>query len=123
MLKNIFLLFLLIILTLTAYAQEIQPIKKGDPAQFDGYTIDEKMEKKMRTFREENKKLQEVNIELKSLGELQDIRHEIYKKNAEDLTSQNNKLQSEKSLNGFLYFMLGAIVTGGISYGVIKTLK
>lgn len=123
MLKNCFLLIVLIIMTLNAFGQEIRPISKGEVAQFDGFLIDSSMEKKMRAYKEESKKLQEINIELKSLGELQEIRHESYKKNNEDLTTENNRLQTQKSLNGLLYFFLGAVITGGISYGVIKTLK
>lgn len=120
---KILISLLIFLLSSNCYAQQIEDIKKGQAAPYDGYVIDDAFEKKARGYREEGKILKEETVTLRELGELKQVRYDMVRKENEELASENSQLKSRNTIVNVLFFVLGAGLTGLISYGAMKTVK
>ena len=120
-------LIILLLLTFnTAFAQDIIPIKKGQPSPIDGFVISKKANEKIIEDRE---KLERKNIQLKDLSVLQDQSITDLKSHRDTLSRHNAELRESLRAKptGFWqktgYFVLGALITGAIGYGTVRALR
>lgn len=107
-----------LLLCFNIYASEIQRIEKGELSPYRGFLISDKMEKKFRLINEEN-------IRLNSLNSFKDEKIDILEKRLEIRDNfSKDLLEKSKPDNSFLtnsaYFILGALVTVGIGYSLVK---
>ena len=78
--------------------------------------------KKMRTINEEKKLLdQEVN-KFKQLSIINDQSIDLYKERVAISEKELSYEKTKGSVKGVIGFILGAVVTGAISYGVVRSL-
>jgi len=120
---KIIVIFLLVVTNI--HATEINPIKKGDPSPIDGYVIDVSTEKAMRSKMD---KLEYQALKLEWLGVAKDAVIDAQKDHIELQKRHNLELRDELTKStGFwtkaAWFTLGSVMTGLISYGVIKGLR
>ena len=116
----------LLILVLSYNSYAVTPLKKGEPAPNDGYHFSKKEEEKLRaTIENSNGKI----IKLEQLGVIKDDIINEQKKQVEQYSRTNDRLhkQLEKRPTGFWgkvgYFMLGAVITGLVSYGAARSIR
>jgi len=121
-----FLLVLLLSIN-TIFAQDIVPIKKGQPSPADGFYISYNQEKKFRLINEENLKLKTQVIQLKDLSAALEDKNTILEQRLTLYQNQNKYLTSELSdqrIDNFfgktIYFIGGILVTGAIGYIALK---
>lgn len=119
--NKIFTIFMLICLLLTyVRADEVKFIKKDEPAPYEGYLFSPEKEKEVRYT---TKRLETVE----NLNQLQEEKVFLYEKRLEirdkQLDALSNRVVDEKN-DSFLskagMFILGALVTTGIVFGVQK---
>lgn len=119
--------------TSTATGQCPQPvvvIKKGEVAVCDGFLFSPEAEKRAATARDDAKYYKELTDKLFERQDLatkeRDIlerRLNLYVEQSRTLSEALTKKQHEDFWQKALYFGLGAVITGGVAYGVVKTLK
>lgn len=119
-------LLLIFLLSFSCFAQDIVPIKKGQVAPIDGYIITRaahnKIKAKMETLQYENLKLHDLAI-------AQDEAIVHLKRHKATLAEHNASLRTElrRKPTGFWqktgYFVMGAVLTGVVSYGAIRSVR
>jgi len=119
------LLALMIISLLLSYARadEFEFLKKGTPAPFDGYIVTPEKERNLRLTNEQLK-ISEDTLKL------QNEKISIYEKRLQIRDTQidalSNRVVEQKDESFFTkagMFILGAVVTTGIVYGVSRVSK
>lgn len=116
------LLCLCLTLSFPCHAIDVEPIKKGDPAPATGFFVSQSEMKKLRKINEEKKLLEKENLKLKDLQVSYKRRLDLEKKYSDELSSS---LASEKfvgNIKGIGGFLIGALLTGIVSYGTVKAL-
>lgn len=128
--KRLILIVTLLTFGVNVAANDVVRLEQGNPAPFSGYLFSDQVEKQTR-YRlieadytdKRNQQLQTIISNYEQQISIYDKRLELYKNTSEELAKQvvSNKDVSfwEKSL----YFILGATLTGIVSYGVVNTLK
>ena len=116
------ILFIVIVSLNLCHAQDIAPIRQGEPAPFDGYVIDKSMEKKVRQIKEDHKKQKELNVKMEELGVIQQSQVTVYKEQLTTLEKDNSTLRTNNNLSSIVYFGLGVLATSLAAYGAMKTL-
>lgn len=117
-------IILIIILTITqAFAIDVDPIKKGQPAPYDGFIIDKDNIKEMRKINEEKKLLEKENIKLKDLSIINEERIENYKSFADDADKELRWEKTKGNMKGIGGFILGVVATSLAAYAAIKISK
>jgi len=109
-------ILILFLLSFSLCAGEIQPISKGQEAEFSGFLITKDFEKRLRTINEENKLLERKNVTLERLGNVNEDIAQHYKKRA-------SKAELRGDLKGIGGFLLGVLVTGAIAVGLSKNMR
>lgn len=125
--KYILILFLS---TSLAFGQDVKVLSKGTPAPFDGVLFSKEMEKSIRQIDLDNAYLKQQNASLNRLNDLSNQENDILSKRYENMALKANQLaeQQVKAENASfwknaLYFVGGALITGVISYGVVKSIR
>lgn len=120
---KIVLIFLLV--TNIAFGQDFIPIKKGEPSPIDGFAISPTTEKMVR---QKVENLEYKLIKLSDLGVAKDELISAQKRHIAAQKEYNGELRDEllKS-DGFwtkaMWFTLGTVITGVISYGTVRSLR
>lgn len=106
--KSILLLILVPSITLA----DMQVLKKGDSASFDGVLIDAEQMKQFRQINEEKKLLEKENLKLKDLGIINDQRIDLYKEHVKQVTEDLSSSERRAFWQSVGTFALGVVVTG-----------
>ena len=106
--KSILLLILVPSITLA----DMQVLKKGDSASFDGVLVDAEQMKEFRQINEEKKNLELQNIKLKDLGVIQEQRIDLYKQEVQRVTEDLSRSEKKAFWQSAGTFVLGVLVTG-----------
>lgn len=121
---------LVMMLSFNALAQDVVTIKKGDPAPFDGVLFTKERELALRKDILEKEFLEKRVSLLGELGKVQseelstaNIRITNYRIQVAEYADREVKSESRDFLKNSLYFVAGALITGAIGYGVLKTYK
>lgn len=111
------------LLSFTVMAQEgrVDPIKAGDPAKYDGFTVDKPQMKKFITINEERKLLDEKCKKLEELNKLQEAEMGYCAQQKKDLEDQLVAEKRAKWIIGGALF-LGGLMTGGVVFGLLLPL-
>lgn len=125
--KNLILLIVMLVIACNINAEEVAHgnitfVEKGDPAPYAGYVVDESQMKHFRQINEEKKLLEKKTIKLEELGIRQEDSKEWYKNNYYKVKEKYEWQQTKSFWTNTLYFVGGAVLTGLISYGTVKTL-
>lgn len=119
-------MILLLLISFQCFAQDIIPIKKGQPSPIDGFVISKRLNTRMI---EDTEILERKNLQLRDLSVLQDEALSDLNKHKETLVRHNAELRGalKEKPTGFWqktgYFVLGALITGAISYGTIRSVR
>jgi len=119
-------LLLIFLLSFSCYAQEIVAIKKGQIAPIDGFIITRAAHNKIKAKMET---LEYENIKLHDLAIAQDEAIVHLKRHKATLLEHNTSLRTElkRKPTGFWqktgYFVLGAVLTGVVSYGAVRSIR
>lgn len=110
--------------------KRVQPIKSGETAPCSGFLFSDEAEKDAARARDDAKYYKELSDKLIERNKVVDKESEILERRLQLYVTQSDmlaeKLTKEESKDFWqkaLYFGLGAIITGGIAYGVVNTLK
>lgn len=116
-------ILLLFSLSVNALADEAVYLNKSDPAPFAGYLLTP----------DKATKVYNLNLELQSEQKINSLmmqEQDVYAKRLTNAQTENDQLskqlvsQQDKSFVSKVgYFVLGAVLTGLISYGAMRTLK
>jgi hypothetical protein len=111
------------LLSFTVFADEgrVDPIKKGESAQYDGFTVDKPQMKKFITINEERKLLDEKCKKLDELNKLQEAEMGYCAQQKKDLETQLVAEKRAKWIVGGALF-LGGLMTGGVVFAVLLPL-
>lgn len=108
-------------------AEEVKVVKKGETVPFDGVLFTKEKEKEVRNDLEASEK---KIVTLKKLNELSESeidilnkRLELYQNKAREFADREVKNENNTFLKNSLYFISGALITGLIGYGVVKTYR
>lgn len=107
----------------SAFAIDVNPIKKGEPAPRDGFFVDPENMKDLRQINEDKKRLEQQNLKLKDLSAVQNERIGLYK---EEVKEQNKAIRKERTkgdIKGIGGFLLGVLATSVAAYAAIKVSK
>ena len=113
--KIVMLMILLMISIKSSYAQATK-LDKGNPAPFKGVLITE--DKLV-----EYDKAERLNIALKDLNNLHDLRHDQYKKDLREAKSELNKAVFKGYVGTIGGFVLGVLITGVAAKAAIEATK
>lgn len=116
-------ILMMALLSFNVFSQDIVFVKKGDTVSFDGFLVAPKQMDKFRLINEERKLLEEKNIQLKDLGVVQDNRIKFFQQSADQYKDEIFRERTKSRIENILFFVGGVVLTGGISYGLQKTLK
>lgn len=121
------LIISLLLIANISMAEEVKVVKKGDTVPFDGVLFPKEKEKEVRADLETSEK---KIITLRKLNELNETeisilnkRLELYQTKARELADREVKNETNTFLKNSLYFLSGALLTGLIGYGVVKTYR
>lgn len=119
-----------LIFGVTANANEVTYLEQGKPAPFTGYLFSTEQEKEIRyqlIDADFNTKRLQIKDGIISNYESQiviyDKRLELYKNTSEELAKQMIANKDVSFWEKSFYFILGATLTGLVSYGLVNTLK
>ena len=117
----------LLLISNIVIAEEVKVVKKGESVPFDGVLFTKEKEKEVRADLETSEK---KIITLRKLNELSESeitilnkRLELYQNKARELADREVKSENNTFLKNSLYFLSGALITGLIGYGVVKTYR
>lgn len=117
-------LLLLALLTNSAFGYNLTFIKKDAPAPFQGYLIDEQMEKSFRYMDQEFTYQTQL---VKSLDEINKSYSDQVTIMQSRITNQTKQIQELQEGNGFFskygMFLLGCLTTTAIAYTINKATK
>lgn len=117
-----YLMIMILSMSLSVHAAQITPMAQGEPAQYEGYLIDKDMEKKMRKANEKVKALETIKHNQKVVIDIMKSKADYYRKQTEALQAELEKERSGKFWSSVLYFIGGAVITGGLTLGAVKLL-
>lgn len=108
-------------------ANEAKVVKKGEVVPFDGVLFTKELEKDIRND------LQILNKKVDTLNKINEInekelaivnkRLSLYQSKADIMAKREVKSEKDSLVKNTLYFLSGALLTGLIGYGVIKTYR
>jgi hypothetical protein len=117
----------LLLISNIVIAEEVKVVKKGESVPFDGVLFTKEKEKEVRADLETSEK---KIITLRKLNELSESeitilnkRLELYQNKARELADREVKSENNTFLKNSLYFLSGALLTGLIGYGVVRTYR
>lgn len=109
------------------YAEQVRVVKKGETVPFDGVLFTRELEKDVRSNLEMYKAKVEVLTKIDELNNKEiDIltkRLDLYQKKSTELADKNVEIESNSFVKNTGYFLAGALLTGLIGYGVVKTYR
>ncbi len=114
-------LILILLLTFQAFAIDVNPIRKGEAAPFDGYIVDDTGLKQFRAINEEKKLLKKKVVTLEELGTIKDSRVKLYKDEADHYHNQYKKAQSKSTWKIVGGIVLGILATSAAGYVYSRT--
>lgn len=122
-------LILLLILSNTCFA-DVKFLNKGEPAPFEGFLFDRKAEMNLRLTEEKLEFCDKSKEILNSLNKNQEDRYNIMTDRLKIRDQQIDTLakrvvESRESfwVTNIGFFILGALVTTGVAYGVSRTIR
>jgi len=117
----------LLLISNIAISEEVKVVKKGESVPFDGVLFTKEKEKEVRADLETSEK---KIVTLRKLNELSESeiailnkRLELYQNKARELADREIKSENNTFLKNSLYFLSGALLTGLIGYGVVRTYR
>jgi len=114
-----FILILMIAMS-PAYAIEVTPIKKGQPATKDGFVVSKDDMQKLRKLNEKKKLLERENLNLKDLNVINEKRVNVYEERYNASEKELTREKTKSNLKGIGGFVLGVVVTGFIGYAAVR---
>ena len=105
------LLIILILSINLAYAGNIQPIKKGNPAPFNGFIVDKPQMEHFRKINEQKKLSEAQNLVLEDLKVTQGRVVSFHKKRAERLQNELLRSNIKSYFTNVIFFGLGVLAT------------
>lgn len=110
-----------------AYSQDVKVVKKGEVVPFDGVLFTKELEKDIRNDVKNLEKRNEVLTKLNEVNnkeiDILNNRLELYQKKSKELAEREVKSERETFFKNTFYFISGALLTGLIGYGVVKTYR
>lgn len=116
-------LLIILLLTFQAFAIDVSPIKKDQPAPYDGFILDEANLKEMKTINEERKVLKKKVVTLEELGNIKDSKVKLYKEEADYYHKQAKKEESKSTWKIVGGILLGILATSAAGYVYDRTRK
>ena len=120
----------LLLCQLASASTEFTYLEQGTPAPFAGYLITAKKEKELRLLNESftycdksRELLTKLNTDNENILKLQSERIAIRDQQVDTLSQRLVESKDDGFLSKIGFFLLGALVTTGIAYGVSKTLR
>lgn len=120
-------LLILILFLNSAFANDVKVVKKGEVVPFDGVLFTRELEKDIRND------IQILTKKVDTLTKLNDInekeneiitkRLKLYQDKSDQLAKNEAKLEKDTLMKNTFYFVMGAVLTGAIGYGVIKAYR
>lgn len=108
---------------------EVLYLEKGSPAPFQGFLFPKEKAEELRKMNIEFDAIKNINLSLEKSVKLQQDNIELSNNKNKILLDQNDNLAKSlfearqvTSLEKFLYFGLGVVLTGVTAYGLQKTL-
>lgn len=121
---------LLLMTNIAFAAPQIDVIRKGDPAPYDGLIMNAEQEQQFRlTEKKYNNAVEQIDSLTKLHKHYQENnqilmqRVENYQEHHQKLAKQVVDMKDSNFLENTLYFLGGAVLTGFIAYGVVNSLK
>lgn len=109
------------------FAEDVKVVKKGETVPFDGVLFTRELEKDIRND------IQVLTKKVDTLNKINDInekeldilnkRVKIYQDKAKEMANREVKSEKDTFFKNTLYFLSGALLTGIVSYGVIRTVR
>lgn len=122
-------LILFILSTQLAFAQDVSYLEKGSPAPYTGYLFSPQKEREIRLTTETLKycdKSKEMALSILQDYETKDKitadRMNLRDQQIDSLSKRLVDAKDDSFLSKAGFFILGALVTGGIAYGLTRTL-
>jgi hypothetical protein len=115
--------------SLTAYADDVKYVKQGDIVPYTGYLFSPDKEREVRLMDQDYKFTKDLNLTLTNMNKLYEENTKILEARITNKDNQIDNLNNElsKKSDGLLgkvgMFILGALVTTGIAYGVSRATK
>jgi len=116
-------IILSLLLCFNVYGGQLQAIKKGAPAPYDGYVIDSDQEKTFRGINEKSKLYESKILILKDLQVNRESMVAFHKKRAESYAESLSKEQSRATLGTIAGFTVGVLITGLVAVGLKKAMR
>jgi hypothetical protein len=122
-LKRLLPLLLALLLTNNAFAQNVRRINVGEPAQFNGWLVTDKV------MQEATKQKDELELKDKKILQLEHLRVldigdiEHYKVRSNQLAKQLDKENTKRYVIGTGAFILGVLLTGIAAKAAIESTK
>jgi len=120
----------LLLCQLASASTEFTYLEQGMPAPFPGYLITAKKEKELRLLNENfaycdksRELLTKLNTDNENILKIQSDRIAIRDQQVDVLSQRLVESKDDGLLSKIGFFLLGALVTTGIAYGVSKTLR
>ena len=102
---------------------QVQYIKKGQVAPYDGYLFTPKKEMEVRKVVEENKLLKRKELVLSDLQTVYEDKSKYFKKIASEAQNEAVRARVRGDVKGVLGFVVCVVITGAISYAALKAVK
>ncbi len=125
-----YIVIMLLFSSVSQATDSVVYLPKDQKAPYDGYLFTPDMEKEVRLntinlkYSEElNASLVKINAIHKDNLQILDQRVKLYQDQSDSLAKSLESSRSTSFFEKTLYFGLGAIITGGIAYGVTKSLR
>jgi hypothetical protein len=109
------------------FAKDVKVVNKGEVVPFDGVLFTRELEKDIRND------IQILTKKVDTLTKINDInekeldilnkRVKIYQDKAKEMANREVKSEKNTFFKNTLYFLSGALLTGIVSYGVIRTVR
>lgn len=101
---------------------EMDIIKEGEPAKYDGFTIDDERAQYFRQINEERKLAEEKSAKQEQLAKINETETQYYKDNYLETKKELEKQESKKTFIMVGAFVGGILTTLGIGYVILLAL-
>lgn len=117
-----FLLLIAFLISINSYSQ-VSTVKKGETVPYDGVLFSKDKELKLREMKEECS-IDKKKVELfTKMNELTQKEVDVLTQRVDNYRKEVRENRKTSDLEKAIYFFAGALLTGAISYGVVKANK
>jgi hypothetical protein len=104
-------------------AQPVTYLQQGNPAVCTGYLFSPEKELEVRTKVTNYDKMQDLTKQQDELIALLQTRTQVEVDNNLKLSQELSSQRQKDQMSNYLYFFLGALITGAVSYATIRANK